>query len=351
MSLPLLSVLMANYNHAHYLREAIPAILNQSYNPIELVIVDDGSTDDSIEVIEGYAKRDSRLHLVRHENNLGWTAAFKSLLEKFKGEYFISTSADDIILPGLFEKSMKLLSQYPQAGLCCAISERIDDDGKNLRPVPELPRISKSPCYLSPEETLDLWVNGEWDWCMPSTAVWKTKAVMEAGGFPDEAGEFADAFSVFLISLNYGACFIPEPLGVFRVRSDSLSSIYRRDPKMLKVRFEEAEKLMTSRVYADKFPLAFIREFRKRSLYEMGAVSLQGLYSVFGDLMSFPGHLSSNSNILDRWVVSLCNIYFKTGIFISKLYLFLRLRRISLYMLRRIFYRIYNRKKYRPVQP
>ena len=56
MTTPTLSVIMGNYNHAHYLVESIPAILNQSFRPKEFIIIDDASTDNSVEIIEGFAK-------------------------------------------------------------------------------------------------------------------------------------------------------------------------------------------------------------------------------------------------------------------------------------------------------
>jgi len=72
---PTLTAGFPNYNHSHYLPQAIEAILSQSRPPDEFIIVDDASTDNSVEIIESYARQDSRLRLVRHEHNQGAVAS------------------------------------------------------------------------------------------------------------------------------------------------------------------------------------------------------------------------------------------------------------------------------------
>ena len=119
MTSPTLSVITANYNHAHLIGEALDAILRQSLRPLELIVVDDGSTDNSVEVIERFARRDTTIRLVRNERNMGAQLTSNRGLQHASGAYMYFAAADDRILPGFFEKSIALLTQYPQAGLCC----------------------------------------------------------------------------------------------------------------------------------------------------------------------------------------------------------------------------------------
>src|SRR3984885_10961342 len=76
---PLVSILVSNYNYGRFIADSIKSALDQTYSNIELVICDDGSTDDSVQIIEEYARQDSRLHLIAKENGgqaSGFNAAF-----------------------------------------------------------------------------------------------------------------------------------------------------------------------------------------------------------------------------------------------------------------------------------
>src|SRR4051812_21669960 len=120
MSRSSLSVVMPNYNHSHYIGEALEAILGQTFRPMEVIVVDDASTDNSVEVIEQFVRRDSAVRLLRNEQNSGPVPTVNLGLKQASGDYVYTMAADDKILPTFFEKSMNLLAQYPQAGLCSA---------------------------------------------------------------------------------------------------------------------------------------------------------------------------------------------------------------------------------------
>jgi len=126
MNKPTLSVVMANYNHAHFLPQALNGILSQSYLPLEIIIIDDGSTDNSISVIESFAQKSALIHFHRNNRNRGVVYSVNIALEMVKGDYLNVHSADDWILPGLYEKSINLLRQYPSAALCSSKSEIVD---------------------------------------------------------------------------------------------------------------------------------------------------------------------------------------------------------------------------------
>jgi glycosyltransferase involved in cell wall biosynthesis len=339
MKTPTLSVVMGNYNHAHYLVESIPAILNQSFRPKEFIIIDDASTDNSVEIIEGFAKQDSVVRFYKNDKNLGNAPTYTKAYELVTGDYFILTAADDVVLPGLFEKSMAMLAKFPSAGFCSAISRKIDGDGNELVTSPEPPYISKIPCYLSPEKALEYSLEGE-GWCMPSTAIWRQSAVLESGGIPWEAGEFADGFLIPLISLNYGACFIPEPLGLYRVLSESRASQFRKDPQALKERVEHITKLMKSNSYANKFPESYMVDFQKQMLYQQGAMALQKWQVSTSECHIFIGKTILNFSLLGRFVLRGSKILSGIQHGVLKLYLYGKLRRFSWLMIHRLFLRL-----------
>jgi glycosyltransferase involved in cell wall biosynthesis len=94
MSLPLVSVVLPAYNHERFIRSAVESVLNQSYRKLELIVIDDASTDGTWEVLEEV--QDSRLHKIRHETNQGAHATLNEGIEKACGSYVAIINSDDI---------------------------------------------------------------------------------------------------------------------------------------------------------------------------------------------------------------------------------------------------------------
>src|SRR5882762_3451884 len=154
MKLPSLSVILPNYNHGKLLPVAVEAILNQSAQPTEIIIIDDGSTDNSVEVIKGLASRSSIIKLHQNERNRGVSYTVARGIDLSSGDYVFFPAADDEILPGFFEKSLGLLAQYPQAGLSCTIGDwREMESGLNWHMGVGL---ADKPSYLSPADMIAL---------------------------------------------------------------------------------------------------------------------------------------------------------------------------------------------------
>lgn len=118
MSLPKISVLMPVYNGEKYILYSIYSILCQSYKWLELLIYDDGSTDDTSKIITGYVK-DPRVQIFRSEKNNGVAYARNFLLEKAQGEYIAHQDADDISYPDRLEILWKFLDSTDLVFTCC----------------------------------------------------------------------------------------------------------------------------------------------------------------------------------------------------------------------------------------
>ncbi|HSQ49873.1 MAG TPA: glycosyltransferase family 2 protein, partial [Nitrospiraceae bacterium] len=101
-----MTVLMSVYNGQQYLSEAIESVLHQAYGDFEFIIVDDGSADASGDILRTYAARDSRVVLLRHEHNMGLTKSLNEGLSIAQGVYLARQDADDVSLPGRFEKQV-----------------------------------------------------------------------------------------------------------------------------------------------------------------------------------------------------------------------------------------------------
>lgn len=117
---PLISVVMSVYNGEKYLAEAIESILNQTYKNFEFIIVNDGSSDKSIDIIKEYMTKDNRVVLIDRENK-GLPYSLNEGISKAKGEYIARMDADDISLPDRFEKQMDYM-QKNEIDICgCSI--------------------------------------------------------------------------------------------------------------------------------------------------------------------------------------------------------------------------------------
>src|SRR4030095_15000486 len=101
--MPTLSVVVPNYNHAKYLEFSLPAILKQSHRPLEVIVLDDASKDNSVEVIRRFAAQDPIVRLVQNEKNLTVVPNLNKGVELARGDYVFIVSADREALPGIFE--------------------------------------------------------------------------------------------------------------------------------------------------------------------------------------------------------------------------------------------------------
>jgi len=109
------SVVMANYNNAGYVAQAIESLLNQTFEPWELIIVEDCSTDNSVEVIKPYLS-DNRIRLIRHESNRGYTAALKTGIANLRSDYFGILDSDDSLPQQAVETMYRCHIAHPDAG-------------------------------------------------------------------------------------------------------------------------------------------------------------------------------------------------------------------------------------------
>lgn len=113
----LVSVVMANYNtEEEYLRSAIESILNQTYSNFEFIIIDDGSTNDSVSIIESYD--DERIVLVKNSENIGVTKSRNKGLDICHGEFMAVMDSDDISMPNRFEMQIRYLREHENVIVC-----------------------------------------------------------------------------------------------------------------------------------------------------------------------------------------------------------------------------------------
>jgi glycosyltransferase involved in cell wall biosynthesis len=216
MKEPMLSVVLANYNHGGCLADALRAIVSQTFPAREVIIVEDGSTDNSLEVIARFRRRYPVINLLRNDRNRGVVFSYTRGLAVASGDCVYLASADDMVLPGFFERSMHLLSQYPQAGLC--YSELKAFDGREYKSY-----LSRWPRYFSAREFAAKSKQRGYLYASGINSILRRDALLQAGGIIPSAGPVWDLLAALMVSVRHGACYIPEPLVAIRTVQNSYS--------------------------------------------------------------------------------------------------------------------------------
>ncbi len=122
-----ISVILPVYNAALYLKEAVNSIINQTYTDWELIIINDGSTDNSQEIILSYTDR--RIKYFENENNLGLISTLNKAINLCSGEYIARMDADDISFAERFSKQVNFLDQNADYGMCGSFAHIINNQG------------------------------------------------------------------------------------------------------------------------------------------------------------------------------------------------------------------------------
>jgi glycosyltransferase involved in cell wall biosynthesis len=125
------SVLLPVYNGERYLRDAVGSVLSQGFTDFELLLLDDGSTDRSLEIMQGFANGDSRVRVISRENR-GLVATLNQLVGEARGELLARMDADDICLPDRLQRQVDFLAAHPEVVCVGGDVELIDDAGRFL---------------------------------------------------------------------------------------------------------------------------------------------------------------------------------------------------------------------------
>lgn len=130
--MPRVSVLIPSYNHAKFLAACLDSIFTQSYRDLEVVLVDDGSKDDSVAMARAYAEREPRLRVYQNERNLGTYGTEQRALELSTGEFVAVMNSDDLWHRDKLARQVALLDANPDASLCYVLGWMVNDQGQEL---------------------------------------------------------------------------------------------------------------------------------------------------------------------------------------------------------------------------
>lgn len=264
-ALPSLTVVVPNYNHGHIIGEQLGAIFSQSIQPAKVLIVDDASADDSLSTIRGLISGRPNTELVCRQANSGVCAVINEGLRMAETECVAFLAADDLILPGFFEKSLDMLARHPQAALCSGVSVVQHRSGDSIIPHRTLFPSSTS-AFLDPKRVLDLLLRGG-PWVTGTTAILRRRPLLDAGGFPPELMSYTDGFMYQVLALRHGACFIPEPLAIWNRSDTGYAGATARDEGAMEQILAALNKRMSAD-FSDIFPAELIARSNARLLFD-----------------------------------------------------------------------------------
>lgn len=211
---PRVSIVLPTYNGAKYIRQSIDSCLGQSYGNIELVVVDDGSTDATPSIVHSY--QDERIRYVRHKDNMGLPHALNTGFAAASGDYLTWTSDDNFYAHDAIEKMLSFLKNRNCAFVYCDFY-RFDDHDPSRRRVIKLPdslslenENSVGPCFLYSREVL--------------------KAV---GNYDPDAFLDEDYDYWIRVSKRFSMFHLSEPLYFYREHGESLSMSRFREGTMV----------------------------------------------------------------------------------------------------------------------
>jgi glycosyltransferase involved in cell wall biosynthesis len=223
--LPTLSVIIPNYNHGECLPTCLRALLSQSVPATEIIVIDDGSTDNSLEVIQEFAREHPTIRWYQNDVNRGVNFTCNRGLELATGDFVFVPAADDEVLPGLFEKCLNLLAEHPQAGLCATVVEMCDMATGATWYLGS--KVADRYCYLSPTELVQIARQDKLQ-IFTSGMIVHRESFLQAGKYLADLRWHSDWFVLFVIGFRKGLCFVPEALSQFRIYAASFSNKGRR---------------------------------------------------------------------------------------------------------------------------
>lgn len=214
----LISVLITNYNYSKYILEAVESVISQDYKNIEIIIVDDGSTDNSYDILDLIEKKHSKtvpLKIIKSKNNLGKLAALNIAIPYIQGEYTIILDSDDYLKIDYINISLKKIESAKKInkniGFVYSDCELVDQDGEFL---------SKG---ISSEFEKEKIIYHSY---IPECGLTLTKALKEVIPF-DETIRVGTKHHKWkrIISNNYDGYYINAPMFCYRMHSSNLSGI------------------------------------------------------------------------------------------------------------------------------
>ena len=216
MKHPKVSVLLGVLNQEAYLPACIESVLAQTFSDFEFIILNDGSTDRTWEIIQDYAKKDSRIRPYSFPEKQGIAVGCNFTVAKAEGEYLARMDGDDIWNPEKLERQVQYLEQHPECGVCFSQAEIIDGDGKVVQGVDcdYMDQLFAQPNRSQSQWLQHLFCRGN---CLVhSSSVIRSSSLKQVAGYRNAFRQLPD-FDLWMQLIQVGEFYVvPEKLLRYR---------------------------------------------------------------------------------------------------------------------------------------
>ena len=217
-----ISVIMANYNHSKYLNDRIESFAKQIHKPLEIIIVDDKSTDESVRILEKLKKKYKFLKILKNTKNLGANKSINKAARIASAKYIYPCSVDDILYRNdFFYKTINFLEKYKKVDICMTYPSFYDDRYKTFKNQPWILPFKKKAFY-SPDEILAKQKKSYFH-IWSHSSIYRTKFIKRTlfnYGFKWHSDWYINHKS----SLENGILYIPKSFVAFRIFTNNYSA-------------------------------------------------------------------------------------------------------------------------------
>lgn len=220
---PLVSVIIPAYNHEMYIEEALQSVINQTYKNIQLIVINDGSTDGTGAVIAKFIKKNNKFNIeYLSKANEGVCRTLNKGLELAKGKYVALLASDDMCTPDRIEKQLQLMEENANIGLVFSDHYFIRfNQITRIKATDYKPNIKK--CFINNIQNVNMYEKLLTENFIPALTVFIRKECFDkVGGFDNNL--WAEDYDMWLrISKEFPIAFIDEPLAYYRIHDSNLS--------------------------------------------------------------------------------------------------------------------------------
>jgi len=248
--MPKVSFITASYNYQDYIKETIESILKQTVSDWEMIIVDDGSKDNSVNVIKSYCDSDSRIKLYQHENgmNKGLAETIKLGLTKASADWIVFLESDDTIEPNYLQEKLSVLEKYSNVDY---IFNDINFFGEerviksyenNITRIRNYLKNKEFPCNLK-----EIFVKSDMNIISTFSIVMMKKSLLKNVDFNSPIKKFLDYYLWLQLLENTNFYYIDKKLTNWRMHGQSY--VNKKENYLNVVKFEQAKRLI---IYKNK---------------------------------------------------------------------------------------------------
>ena len=261
----LVSVVVASYNHAEYLKRRMDSLINQTYKDIEILVIDDCSTDESVEVLREYETH-PKVNLIIREKNGGWVAVSNQGVEILSGEFVIFANCDDSCDSQIIQRLVSSMNRNPTAGIAFCRSMMIDKFDRVVGDDYAVREKSfRERCigdtFIGRDEMYRFLLHS----CVIpnlSAALIRRTCFDSVGGLTSDYRVCSDWDLFFKIANDFDFSYVAEPLNHFRQHSATIRSATKG-----RVTYDEFLRLLLGEIRRDKLSASERFHFRLHVMY------------------------------------------------------------------------------------